>query len=235
MIDLYFWATPNGLKISIMLEETGLPYTIKFIDISNREQFAPDFLAIAPNNRIPAIVDHDAFGGKALPLFESGAILLHLARKSGQFYPFDDPIAAAKVEQWLMWQVGGFGPMLGQNHHFALYAKEQIPYAIKRYRDETHRLYAVLDRQLAQSEYIAGAYSIADMACLPWARSWEKQAIDLDKFPHVRRWAAALEARPGVERGILVGAEERARSAAQKDQSGRAALYDQRGVSTASS
>lgn len=229
MIDLYFWATPNGLKVSIMLEETGIPYTVKFIDISNQEQFAPAFLAIAPNNRIPAIVDYDSPGASGLSLFESGAILLHLARKSRQFYPFDNPNAAARVEQWLMWQVGGFGPILGQNHHFALYAKEQIPYAIKRYRDETHRLYTVLDRQLAQSDYIAGDYSVADIACLPWARAWERQGIDLDEFVHVRRWIETLEARPGVARGLLVGARAREQSAAKQDQSGRAALYDQRG------
>src|SRR3546814_384193 len=170
MIDLHFWATPNGLKIRIMLEETGLPYAVKFVDISNREQFAPEFLSIAPNNRIPAIVDHDMPGGEPLALFESGAILLHLARKSGLFYPRHDAKGAAQVEQWLMWQMGGFGPMLGQNHHFALYAKQQIPYAIQRYRDETHRLYGVLDRQLARSEYLAGGISIADFHCLPWAK-----------------------------------------------------------------
>ncbi len=204
MIDLYYWTTPNGHKVTILLEETGLPYTIKPIDIGRGEQFAPAFLAIAPNNRIPAIVDHaPADGGAPLALFESGAILEYLAEKTGRFIPAD---LRGRVEclQWLYWQMAGLGPMAGQNHHFRNYAPEKIPYAIDRYVRETGRLYGVLNKRLADREFVAGEYGIADMASYPWI-SPEKQGQDLDLFPHLKRWKATIAARPAVERAYAVG------------------------------
>jgi len=203
MIDLYYWTTPNGHKITIFLEETGLPYTIKPINIGKGEQFAPEFLAIAPNNRIPAIVDHaPPDGGQPLSLFESGAILLYLAGKTGRFYPADLR-GRCDVMQWLFWQMGGLGPMAGQNHHFALYAPEKIPYAIDRYVKETGRLYRVLDTRLADREFVAGEYSIADMACYPWI-SPQRQGQDIEEFPNLKRWLATLKARPAVERAYAI-------------------------------
>jgi len=203
MIDLYYWTTPNGHKITIFLEETGLPYRIKPINIGKGEQFAPEFLAVSPNNRIPAIIDHDPpDGGTPLPLFESGAILLYLAGKTGRFYPADLR-GRCEAAQWLFWQMAGLGPMAGQNHHFALYAPEKIPYAINRYVRETGRLYRVLDRRLADREYIAGDYGIADMASYPWVRP-ERQGQDIDDFPHLRRWLATIKARPAVERAYAL-------------------------------
>jgi GSH-dependent disulfide-bond oxidoreductase len=172
-IELHFWPTPNGWKISIMLEECGLPYNVNLVNISKGDQFKPEFLAIAPNNRMPAIVDPDGPDGKPLSIFESGAILQYLGRKTGKFYPKDER-SKMEVDQWLFWQMGGFGPMLGQTHHFRLYAPEQIPYAVDRYTNESKRLYGVLNKRLADREFIAGEYSIADMACIGWAKLWER-------------------------------------------------------------
>ncbi len=214
-IDLYFWPTPNGWKISIVLEEMGLDYETQLINIGAGDQFKPDFLTIAPNNRMPAIVDHDGPDGAPIAMFESGAILQYLARKTGQFGGKNERERVA-VEQWLMWQMGGLGPMAGQAHHFLKYAPlmdppQDIAYAKDRYRGETARLYGVLDRQLAQGEYVAGAgYSIADMAIWPWASLWEGQQQTLDDKPHMARWLDTMAARPGVQRGRALFAEKRA-------------------------
>jgi len=200
MIDLYYWTTPNGHKITLFLEESGLPYRIVPINIGKGDQFRPEFLAISPNNRIPAIVDHEAApDGKPLSIFESGAILLYLAEKTGMFIPADMR-GRAEVLQWLFWQVGGLGPMAGQNHHFSKYALEKLPYAISRYVRETGRLYGVLNKRLADREFIAGGYSIADMACYPWVTSYEDQGQKLQDFPHLERWFRAIEARPATRR-----------------------------------
>jgi len=203
-IELYYWSTPNGRKVSIMLEELGLPYNTHMIDINKDEQFAPDFLKISPNNRIPAIVDPVGPDGKPISVFESGAVLKYLAEKFKRFYPADWR-QRVQVDEWLFWQMGGFGPMLGQMHHFSVFAPEKIPYAIKRYGDESKRLYGVLDRQLAGKEYICGEYSIADMACVGWANSYERQRIDLNEFPNVKNWYERLLARPAVRRGLALG------------------------------
>ena len=200
-IEVHTWSTPNGWKIPIMLEECGLPYRIVPVNIGKGEQMAPDFLAISPNNKIPAIVDPDGPGGTPISIFESGAILQYLGRKTGCLYPSDERVRTV-VDQWLFWQVGGLGPMLGQAHHFRIYAQEKIPYAIERYTEEAKRLYGVLDRRLADHEYLAGAYSIADIACLPWAKFHEKQGVAIGDRPHVRRWLDALLARPAVQRGF---------------------------------
>lgn len=205
MIDLYYWPTPNGHKITLFLEEAGLPFTIKRVDIGKGEQFHPDFLKIAPNNRMPAIVDHaPADGGAPLSLFESGAILLYLADKTGQFIP-TDLRGRNEVLQWLFWQMAGLGPMLGQNHHFNVYAPEKIPYAIERYVRETARLYGVLNRQLEGREYIAGDYSIADMACYPWIVPHQRQQMVLTDFPHLHAWFERIRARPGTVRAYAHG------------------------------
>ena len=209
MINMHYWPTPNGWKIGIMLEECGLPYRVVPVRIGRGEQFAPAFLAISPNNRIPAIVDHAPPGGGApLAIFESGAILQYLAEKSGQLLP-TDVAERFRVMSWLMWQMSGLGPMLGQNGHFLLYAKEKIPYAMERYRLEARRLYGVLDRQLALTgAHIAGNdYSIADIACFPWVMTHKAQQFTLDDFPHVKRWFAEVRARPAVQRGLAVGKE----------------------------
>jgi GST-like protein len=198
MIDLHYWPTPNGHKITIMLEETGLDYTIHPVDIGKGEQFAPDFLAIAPNNRMPAIVDHDpAVGSAPIAVFESGAILLYLAEKTGRFGG-DALRERTEVNQWLMWQMGGLGPMLGQNHHFNIYAPEKIPYAMERYVKETNRLYGVLDRRLADRAFVAGGYSVADMAAYPWIVPHEAQGQTLADFPNVKRWFETIAARPAT-------------------------------------
>jgi len=198
VIDLYYWPTPNGHKITIFLEETGLDYRIIPVDIWRGDQFKNDFLQISPNNKMPAIVDHAAVGGdEPFSLFESGAILLYLADKCSRFIP-QESRERNRVIEWLMWQMGGFGPMLGQNHHFGHYAPEKIPYAINRYRKETERLYAVLDERLAGREFVTAEYSIADMAIYPWTVSHEKQGQNLDDFPNVKRWYAAMEQRPAV-------------------------------------
>ncbi len=201
MIDLYYWTTPNGHKISLFLEEAGLPYEVHPINIGQGEQFKPDFLKIAPNNRIPAIVDQNpADGGAPISLFESGAILLYLAEKTGQFIP-KDLRGRQEALQWLFWQMGGLGPMAGQNHHFSQFAPEKIPYAIKRYIDETARLYGVLDRRLADRPCVAGeAYSIADMAIYPWIVSHKWQSQRLEDFPHLERWFNRIKERPATVR-----------------------------------
>ena len=200
MIDLYYWPTPNGHKITIFLEEVGLAYTVKPVNIGKGEQFQPDFLKIAPNNRMPAIVDHaPADGGAPLSVFESGAILTYLAEKTGKFLPHELR-GRVRVLEWLNWQMGGLGPMAGQNHHFSGYAPEKIPYAIDRYVKETNRLYGVLDRQLAQHAFVAGDYSIADMACYPWIVQHDRQGQKLEDFPHVQRWFEAMQIRPAVIR-----------------------------------
>ena len=195
MIDLYYWTTPNGHKVTLFLEEAGLPYRVHGVNIGKGEQFTPEFLAIAPNNRIPAIVDNDpAGGGDPVSLFESGAILLYLAEKTGQFIP-SDLHGRAEVLQWLFWQMGGLGPMAGQNHHFSGYAPEKIPYAIDRYVKETNRLYGVLDKRLADRAFVAGDdYSIADMASYPWIVPYANQGQDLNDFPNLKRWFEAIEA-----------------------------------------
>ncbi|MBK8018888.1 MAG: glutathione S-transferase N-terminal domain-containing protein [Betaproteobacteria bacterium] len=200
MIDLHYWTTPNGHKITIFLEETGLPYRIRPVNIGRGEQFDPDFLAISPNNRIPAIVDDDpGDGGQPISVFESGAILVYLAAKTGKFLPRDTR-AWVEVLQWLMWQMGGLGPMAGQNHHFVQYAPERIPYAMDRYVKETARLYGVLNKRLSDREFVAGDYSIADMACYPWIVPHKRQQQNLDDVPHLRRWFDTIHARPAVER-----------------------------------
>jgi GST-like protein len=201
MIDLYFWTTPNGYKIAIMLEECGLAYRVHPVDIGKGDQFKPEFLAISPNNRIPAIVDQAGPGGKPISVFESGAILQYLGRKTGVAYPQDER-RRVEVDEWLFWQVGGLGPMLGQANHFRLYAKEKVPYGIERYTTESSRLYGVLDRRLAGREYICGDYSIADIACFPWARSWKNQGLDISSLPNVAAWLERMEARPAVKRGL---------------------------------
>jgi GST-like protein len=207
MIDLHYWPTPNGHKITLFLEETGVPYRIIPVNIGTGEQFKPDFLKIAPNNRMPAIVDHEpSDGGAPISVFESGAILLYLAEKTGRFGG-DTMRARAEVNQWLMWQMGGLGPMLGQNHHFRNYAPEKVPYAINRYLNETNRLYGVLDRRLADRPFVAGDdYTIADMASYPWILP-EAQGQDLSEFPNIARWHAAIKARPATERAYAKGKE----------------------------
>ncbi len=204
MIEVYSWATPNGHKVHIMLEECGLPYRAHAVDIGAGDQFTPDFLAISPNNKIPAIVDPQGPDGKPISLFESGAILLYLAGKTGRFMP-EDVRDKYEVLQWLMFQMGGVGPMLGQTHHFRIYAPEKIPYAVDRYTNETKRLYGVMNKRLAKSKYIGGKdYSIADMAIFPWLRSWKNQGIDWNDFPHLRGWFDEIAARPAVVRGVEV-------------------------------
>jgi GST-like protein len=204
MIDVYSWATPNGHKIHIMLEELGLEYKAIPIDIGNGDQFTPEFLAISPNNKIPAIVDNDGPDGKPLALFESGAILFYLAEKIGKFLP-SDPVGRYTTMEWLMFQMGGVGPMLGQAHHFRIYAPEQIEYAVNRYSNEARRLYNVMDKRLAVTQFLAGnEYSIADIATFPWTRSWKNQGIELDEFPNVKRWFDVISSRPAVIRGVEV-------------------------------
>jgi GSH-dependent disulfide-bond oxidoreductase len=207
MLDLYFWTTPNGYKVTILLEELGLAYDLVPVHIGKGEQFNPDFLKISPNNKIPALVDHDAPGGKPLALFESGAIMMYLAEKAGfRFMPVEQR-QRYEVIEWLMFQMGGIGPMLGQAHHFRRYAKEQIPYAIERYTSEATRLYRVLDRRLGEVEYLAGDYSIADMAVYPWLRPHKWQGQDISAWPNLQRWYGAVRARPAVQRGLAVMAD----------------------------
>jgi GSH-dependent disulfide-bond oxidoreductase len=209
MIDVYSWATPNGHKIHIMLEELGLEYKAIPIDIGAGDQFRPDFLAISPNNKIPAIIDSDGPDGKPLALSESGAILFYLAEKTGKFLPLD-PVGRYTTMQWLMFQMGGVGPMLGQAHHFRIYAPEKIEYAVNRYSNEAKRLYGVMDKQLGVTRYLAGKdYSIADIATFPWTRSWKNQGIELDEFPNLKRWFDEISARPAVIRGVEVLASAR--------------------------
>lgn len=204
MIDLYYWTTPNGHKVTMFLEEAGVPYTVKPVNIGTGEQFQPEFLKIAPNNRIPAIVDHAPPGGGApVSVFESGAILLYLAEKTGKFIP-SDIRGRVEVLQWLFWQMGGLGPMAGQNHHFVQYAPEKLPYAIDRYVKETSRLYGVLNKRLADRQFVAGEYSIADMASYPWIVPHERQQQKLEDFPNLKRWFEAIRARPATVRAYDV-------------------------------
>lgn len=207
MIDLHYWTTPNGHKITMFLEEAGLPYKIFPINIGKGDQFKPEFLAISPNNRIPAIVDHEpADGGEPISVFESGAILLYLAEKTGKLIP-SDPRKRVMALEWLFWQMGGLGPMAGQNHHFAIYAPEKLPYAIERYVKETNRLYAVLNKQLDKHEFVAGDYSIADIAAYPWIVPYERQGQNLDDFPNLKRWFHAIKERPATVRAYAKAEE----------------------------
>lgn len=203
MIDLYTWSTPNGRKVSIMLEECALPYRVHPVNIGKGEQFTPEFLALNPNNRIPAIVDGEGPDGKPLPLFESGAILIYLAEKTGKLVP-KSPRGRLICLQWLMFQMGGVGPMFGQAHHFIRNAREQVPYAIKRYGDETRRLYGVLQKRLSEAEYLADEYSIADIATFPWVARFEWHKVELGDFPAVKRWFDRIYARPAVQKGMAV-------------------------------
>lgn len=209
MIDVYSWATPNGHKVHIMLEECGLPYRAHAVNIGAGDQFKPEFLKISPNNKIPALVDSDGPDGRPISLFESGAILVYLAGKTGKFLPESDR-AKYEVLQWLMFQMGGVGPMLGQAHHFRIYAPEKIEYAVNRYTNEAKRLYGVMDKQVSSQRYIAGdAYTIADIAIYPWLRSWKNQGIDWADYPNLKRWFDRIEARPAVQRGVQVLADQR--------------------------
>jgi len=209
MIELYYWPTPNGHKISIALEEMGLAYEVKPVNIGAGDQFKPEFLAFSPNNRMPAIIDHDGPSGEKVTVFESGAILLYLAQKTGKLMPAGERERIA-VYEWLMWQMGGFGPMLGQAHHFNYYAPEKIDYAMNRYSSEANRLYGVLDRRLAKTKYVAGdSYSIADIAILPWSRTYKRQNVVIEDYPHVAAWREELGSREAVVAGMKVGAEWR--------------------------
>ena len=222
MIEVYSWPTPNGHKVHIMLEECALPWRVHGIDIGAGDQFQPEFLAISPNNKVPAIVDPDGPDGQPLALFESGAILLYLAGKTGRFLPADTR-GRYEVLQWLMFQMAGVGPMLGQAHHFRIYAPEKVPYAIERYTREAQRLYGVMDKRLAASPWIAGdAYTIADIAIFPWLRSWQNQGIDWADFPHVKAWFDRIAERPAVQRGVQVLADRRR---ALTDDKAREALF----------
>ncbi|MFT0858912.1 glutathione S-transferase N-terminal domain-containing protein [Ancylobacter sp. G4_0304] len=226
-IQLYYWPTPNGWKISIMLEECGLPYEVIPVNIAKGEQFRPEFLALSPNNKIPAIIDPDGPGGEPISVFESGAILQYLGRKTGLFYPADER-GRVEVDQWLFWQMAGLGPMAGQTHHFRIYAPEKIAYAIDRYTNETHRLYGVLNKRLADRDFVAGSYSIADMAILGWAKLWERQGQDIAEFPHMARWLERMLARPAVKRGLAVNAEDRNRTDLATDKDAQKVLFGQR-------
>lgn len=227
MIELHYWTTPNGHKITIFLEEAGVPYKIFPVNIGKGEQFNADFLKIAPNNRIPAIRDTaPADGGAPIPVFESGAILEYLGDKTGKFLP-KDPRGRAEVVQWTYWQMGGLGPMAGQNHHFAHYAPEKIPYAIERYVKETNRLYAVMNKRLADRDFLAGAYSIADMACYPWIVPYERQGQDLAQFPHLKRWFEAIQARPATIRAYDRAKEINPSPPAVMDEAARKVLFGQ--------
>jgi GST-like protein len=225
-IDLYYWPTPNGHKITIMLEECGLAYEIRPVNIAKGEQFEPAFLAISPNNRMPAIVDHDGPGGAPISVFESGAILQYLGRKTSKFYPADER-TRVEVEQWLFWQMGGLGPMAGQAHHFRNYAPEKIAYGIERYTKECNRLYGVMNKRLADRQFLAGNYSIADMASFPWVRPHKNQGQNLDEFPHLKAWFERMEARPAVARGVRVGAELRQNYDLANDREAQRVLFGQ--------
>ena len=225
-IDLYFWNTPNGWKISIMLEECGLPYTVHPVNIGKGDQLKPEFLAISPNNKIPAIVDPDGPGGEPIAIFESGAILQYLGRKTGRFYPADER-RRVEVDAWLFWQVGGLGPMAGQTHHFRIYAPEKLPYAVERFTSETGRLYGVMNRRLDGRDFLAGEYSIADIACIGWVKLWERQGQRLEDFPNLKRWLDTVLARPGVQRGLGVKLEQPGHLSV-KDPEVRAALDRQK-------
>ena len=226
-IELYYWPTPNGWKITIMLEELGVPYRVNFVNIGKGDQFAPDFLKISPNNRMPAIVDPQGPGGEPISVFESGAILQYLGRKHGRFYPSDERARVA-VDEWLFWQVGGLGPMAGQAHHFRHYAPEKIQYGIDRYTNEVNRLYGVMNKRLDGRDFLGGEYSIADMACIGWVISHERQGQDLNDFPNLKRWFETMMARPAVERAIVIGREERERNNLAADKDAQKILFGQR-------
>jgi GST-like protein len=226
-IDVYYWPTPNGHKITIMLEECGLPYTLKAVNIGRGQQFEPAFLEISPNNRMPAIVDPDGPGRKPISVFESGAILQYLGRKTGKFYPTDERARVA-VEEWLFWQMAGLGPMAGQAHHFRNYAPEKIPYGINRYTDEVNRLYGVLNKRLAGREYVADDYSIADMAIYPWVRPYKNQGQDLAEFPHLEAWFQRMRERPAVARGVKAGEELRNAYSLADDKEAQRIMFGQR-------
>ena len=229
MIDLYYWPTPNGHKASVMLEEVGLDYQVKPVNILKGDQFDPDFIAISPNNRMPVIVDHDGPGGDAYPVFESGAILMYLAEKTGQFWPADTAKRYAVI-QWLMFQMGNVGPLFGQCGHFLGYAPEKIPYAIERYHGETVKLYGVMDKRLADTAYLAGEdYSLADIATYPWCMPVirDLHQIDIDQFPHVKRWIESIAARPAVQRGVALLAD--AMKIGDPDDEAREALFGKKG------
>ncbi|MFG1481162.1 glutathione S-transferase N-terminal domain-containing protein [Xanthobacter sp. V4C-4] len=226
-IEFHYWPTPNGWKISIMLEECGLPYTVKLVNIGKGDQFRPEFLAISPNNKMPAIVDPEGPDGQPISVFESGAILQYLGRKTGLFYPADER-GRVEVDQWLFWQMGGLGPMAGQAHHFRIYAPEKIPYAIERYTNEVHRLYGVMNTRLKDREFLAGDYSIADIACVGWAKLWERQGQNIEEFPYFKAWLSRLLARPAVQRGLSLSAEERSKLDLAKDKDAQAVLFGQR-------
>ncbi len=221
-IELHYWPTPNGHKITIFLEEAGIPYEVHYVNIGRGEQFEPSFLKIAPNNRMPAIVDPEGpssdgkWGGQPISVFESGAILQYLGRKFGRFYPADER-QRAEVDQWLFWQMGGLGPMAGQAHHFRQYAPEQIQYGIDRYTNEVNRLYGVMDKRLADRDYLAGDYSIADMAAFPWVRPYRNQGQDLEDFPNLKRWFDTIAARPAVQKAVEVGQDHRNNLAEDKE------------------
>ncbi len=218
MIEAWTWPTPNGHKLHIMLEETGLPYKVIPVDIRAGDQFRPEFLAITPNHRIPAIVDTEGPDGRPFKLFESGAILIYLAEKTGKFIP-TDPVARYTCLQWLMFQMGGVGPMFGQYNHFANYAPEKIPYAIERYSNEVKRLYRVLNKRLSEAEYLAGSeYSIADIATFPWARNPQRRGVEIEEYPAVKRWLDAIAARPAVVRGLQVPADRASQAPLTEEQ-----------------
>jgi len=224
-IELHYWPTPNGWKITIALEEMGLPYEVRYVNIGRGEQFAPEFLRISPNNRMPAIVDPEGPDGAPVSIFESGAILQYLARKTGRFHGTTER-ERIEIEQWLMWQMGGLGPMAGQAHHFLTYAPEDVPYAKERYSNEVNRLYGVLDRRLADRAFVAGDYSIADMAIWPWAQGWERQNQDIAEFPNMKAWLDRMWARPAVQAGKAVGRDRRTNIA--EDEEAQKVLFGQR-------
>ncbi len=225
-IELHYWPTPNGHKITIMLEECGLAYEIKPVNIAKGEQFRPEFLAISPNNRMPAIVDPDGPDGKPISVFESGAILQYLGRKTGKFYPTDER-ARVDVEQWLFWQMGGLGPMAGQAHHFRNYAPEKIAYGIDRYTNECNRLYGVMNKRLADREFLAGAYSIADMASFPWVRPYKNQGQEIAEFPHLEAWFKRMDARPAVAKAVKTGEDLRRNYDLANDKEAQKVLFGQ--------
>lgn len=226
-IQLYYWPTPNGWKISIMLEECGVPYEVIPVNIGRGDQFKPDFLALSPNNKMPAILDPEGPDGQPISIFESGAILQYLGRKTGLFYPADER-GRVEVDQWLFWQMSGLGPMAGQAHHFRIYAPEKIAYAIDRYTNEVHRLYGVMNRRLADRPFLAGDYSIADIACIGWAKLWERQGQDIKEFPHFAAWLERMLARPAVRRGLAVNAEDRTKIDFATDKEAQGVLFGQR-------
>jgi GSH-dependent disulfide-bond oxidoreductase len=226
-IELHIWPTPNAHKITIFLEEAGLPYEVKLVNIGRGEQFRPEFLAIAPNNRMPAIVDPDGPGGEPISVFESGAILQYLGRKTGRFYPLDER-RRTLVDQWLFWQMAGLGPMCGQAHHFRHYAPEKLPYAIDRYTNEVNRLYGVLNGQLTGKDFVCGEYSIADMASFPWVRPWERQGQNISDFPSLKAWLERMEGRPAVKRALEVAKNAQGTVDLSKDKEAQRILFGQR-------